>query len=103
MVSNMFNALVAVVSAASTQDEGWLWWYWVLIGAGMFIVILAIILLIVLPKRGFSDYDEKLDGYNDDVCDDYMDSKPKEKVSKGDDDFTSDERKKIRALLAKQT
>lgn len=48
----MFYALMSAASTASTQDGEWLWWYWVLIGAGMFFVILALILLIVLPKFG---------------------------------------------------
>ena len=39
----------AVLSKTGT---GWLWWYWALIGGGAFIVVLAIILLIALPKRG---------------------------------------------------
>ncbi|MFA5374409.1 MAG: hypothetical protein WC455_01430 [Dehalococcoidia bacterium] len=33
-------------------SEGWPWWVWVLIGAGAFIIVLAIVLLIVLPKKG---------------------------------------------------
>jgi hypothetical protein len=36
----------------SSTGEGWVWWYWALIGGGAFIVVLAIILLIALPKRG---------------------------------------------------
>ena len=36
----------------SSTGEGWVWWYWALIGGGAFIVVLAIILLIALPKKG---------------------------------------------------
>ncbi len=33
------------------KSEGWAWYYWVLIGIGGLIVLLAIVLLVVLPKR----------------------------------------------------
>ena len=41
----------ATYAGAFTYSSGWAWYYWVLIGIGAFIVILAIVLLVVLPKR----------------------------------------------------
>ena len=39
------------LAGAFTYKSSWAWYYWLLIGIGAVIVILAIVLLVVLPKR----------------------------------------------------